>query len=84
MPITIRGIRIKTLTITPQPDDASEDKVSATYQLISSADKVLAEQAIGSYNGMKVGLSPATHKALDEFLKAYRTDINMTLGIDAE
>ncbi len=84
MPITIRGIRFKTVLITPHPDDAGEDKVQATYQLISSADKVLAEQSVGSYNGMKVGLSPATCKALDEFLKCYRADVNMTLGLEAE
>lgn len=83
MAITIRGIRIKTLTITPSPDEG-DDKVSATYQLISSADKVLAEQTIGGYNGMKVGLSPASCKALDDFVKSYRSDINMTLGLESE
>ncbi len=79
--IAIRGIRIKTLTIQPQDEG---EKITCSYQLISTADKVLAEQAVGGYNGMKVPFSGPTVKAFDEFLRSYRNDINMTLGLDCD
>lgn len=80
--ITIRGIRLKQITITPAEDDG---KIQCSYQLISSADKVLAEQTIGSYGAsLKVAPSPATIKALEAFTTAYRNDVNMVLGLDAE
>lgn len=81
--ITIRGIRIKTLNITPQPDPGDE-KITGTYQLISSADKVLAEQSLGGYNGMKLTPSPATQKALDTFMSAWKADIETLLGLTTE
>lgn len=81
--IAIRGIRIKELTIKPQ-EDAQTEKVTCTYQLISTGDKVLADQSVGGYNGMKIPFSAPTHKAFDEFLKSYRNDINLCLGLDAE
>ncbi len=81
--IGIRGIRIKSLAITPSPDN-SEEKISGEYQLISTADKVLANQTVGGYNGMKLTPSPETQKALDAFIKLYRNDIQILLGLDAE
>jgi len=81
MTVTIRGIRIKNISLTPHEEG---DKMSCTYQLISSADKVLAEQSVGGYNGLKLTPSPVTQKALDEFLKLYRNDIQILLGLDAE
>lgn len=83
MPITIRGIRIKTLNVTPKPD-MDEETVTGTYQLISSADKVLAEQTLGGYNGMKLTPSPATKKALDALLAAYKADIETMLGLEVQ
>lgn len=82
MPITIRGIRIKSLNITPAPSSGDE-KLTGTYQLISSTDKVLAEQSIGGYNSLKFPPSPPTQKALDAFLELYRADIQTAIGIEA-
>lgn len=81
--IAIRGIRIKELAIKPG-EESGDERVTCTYQLISTADKVLADQSVGGYNGMKVPFSPATCKAYDEFLRSYRNDINMVLGLDCE
>lgn len=81
--IAIRGIRIKELTIKPQ-DQSGDERISCSYQLISTADKVLAEQTVGGYNGMKVPFSGPTVKLFDDFLRSYRNDINMTLGLDCE
>lgn len=83
MAVTIRGIKLKAISITPSPDHG-DDKINTTYQLISTADKVLAEQSVGGYNGMKIAASPQALKALDEFLKLYRDDIETALGFTTE
>jgi hypothetical protein len=81
MAIGIRGIRLDVLTVNLKPDD-SEEKVSGTYSLISTADKVLAQQSFNSYNGLKMPLSPGTHKALTAFIELYKADINAVLGLE--
>ena len=82
--IAIQGIRIKTLTIQPKPDGL-DDKISATYELISTAGKVMATQSLGGYSSeMKLSISPATEKALDTFLASYTNDVNQLIGLDGE
>ncbi len=79
--ISIRGIRLDTVSIKNHGDDSG---VTASYSLLSNADKVLATQEIGGYNGPKITPSASTIGKLNEFLKAYKNDINTVLGLDAE
>jgi len=80
MAITIRGIRVNDIQIEPHPDGGHKIK-SAEYALISSADKVLAKQTIGGYNGVVLEPSPATKAALDAFTKSYTNDVQALLGL---
>lgn len=81
MPITIKGIRIKSLTISTKNDEG-ESGVSSSYELLSSEDKVLATQEIGGYNGLKVQPAADTIGKLNDFIKSYKRDINTILGLE--
>jgi hypothetical protein len=82
--IGIKGIRVESLSLRRKDDGGVE--VTASYALISSADRVLAKQSVGGYGGndMQIVPSPATMKAIDALMLAYRTDVQMVLGIDSE
>lgn len=80
MAITIRGIRIVEIELKPKEEG---QKMTCTYELISSTDKVLAKQTIGGYGGLELSPSPATLKAMESFLTAYKGDIQELLGIEA-
>lgn len=83
--ITIKGIRIDSLTIkTSDTEEGGGPGIDASYSLLSSADKVLAKQIIGGYQGMKVQPAADTVKLLNDFLKSYRRDVNNVLGLDTE
>lgn len=79
--IAIKGIRIESLTIT-RADDGKADEITAQYALISTADKVLAKQSVGGYDGVKLQPSPATVKAFADALAAYKADLNIILGLE--
>lgn len=82
MPLTIKGVRLDAVHLERSEGGAVGLKY-ATYSLISSADTVLADQTIGGGYGndkVKVNASLATMKALQEFISAYKADINTTLG----
>lgn len=81
MSISIRGIRINQLTISRSGEDG-QLKVSGQYQLISTADRVLATQGFNNYNDSKVDTSPATKVALDAFVASLKSDINAILGLE--
>lgn len=83
--ISIKGIRIDSLSInTSDKEEGGGATIEAHYSLLSSADKVLAKQAIGGYQGMKVQPAADTIKLLNDFLKSYKRDVNNVLGLDAE
>lgn len=85
--ITLKGIRLDAINLERDKERGDVAIKYATYSLISSTDKVLADQTIGgSYGGDKVKVepSPTTVKALADFIAAYKDDINTTLGFDAE
>lgn len=85
MPITIRGIRITSLTVSR--DAEGQDKVQASYQLISSLDKVLAKETLTSkqsYGEQTFAPSPQTTKALTDAVALYKADVEMSLGITTE
>lgn len=79
-PVTIKGIRFDAVNLTR--DDDGRTKVTATYALISSLDKVLARQSVGGYDGMKLQPSAATEKAFADAIALYRADVCALLGLD--
>jgi hypothetical protein len=79
-PITIKGIKLTELSV----DLSNERKVSSSYALISSLDKVLAKQSVGGYGGLDISPSAATQEALDAFLRLYKKDITDSIGLFAE
>lgn len=80
MAITVRGLRIETVSLTRNKDGQME--MSSTYALISSADKVLAKQGVNGYNDIKVDMSPDTISSLDRFCASLRRDISKVTGLD--
>lgn len=85
MAITIRGIRITSLSVERQEEGL--DKISADYQLISSADKVLAKESVTSkpsYGGTAFVPSAPTMKLLADAVSAYRKEVEMSLGLESE
>lgn len=54
---------------------------TATYELISSAGKVLAKQTIGGYQGLTLEASDETKAALELFTTSYIKDVQTVLGL---
>ena len=79
MAIAIRGIRISEVDIIK--DDKGMEKVSGKYQLISTADKVLASVGFNSYDDVKVELSGDTKVALANLMEGIKKDVQTTLGL---
>lgn len=82
MAITIKGIRLESLSIQRSKETSNLELSNSTYALISSTDKVLANQSIGAYGGMVIPASAETLAALDKFVQGYKKDITMALGLD--
>lgn len=82
MAITVRGIRLEDISLSRNAEENEHKIASATYSLISSADKVLAKQCIGGYGGMVLEPSPATVQALRAFISSYQSDVTTTLGLE--
>ena len=81
MGVSIQGIRVDSVTISNKPDDG-EDKVQGNYSLISNSGKVLAKQSFNTYNEIKVNLPTDTVKAMNDFMKKLKRDIETVLGMD--
>lgn len=83
MAVTIKGIRIESLSLQRDTEEGGVKLASATYSLISSVDTVLAKQAIGGYNSdIKLEPSADTLKALRDFTRLYQQDVTRTLGLE--
>jgi hypothetical protein len=82
MPITLKGIRLESLDIQRSKDTGQMMMNSSVYSLISSADKVLANQTVGGYGGMTVSASPETLSLLEKFMASYKRDITTVLGLE--
>ena len=80
MPITIKGITIEEVRIHKDAEHGGFKVEGATYSLISSMDKVLAKQPIGSY-GVPLEPSTRTAQALDTFMESYKADVLAVLGL---
>jgi hypothetical protein len=84
MPITIKGIRIDSVTIERLDENGAVNLKGATYSLISSTDHILATQPIGGYGGIALKPSPATMKALETFMQSYKADVLTVLGLELD
>lgn len=85
MAITIKGIRIETVSLKRDTEDGDYKIDSASYSIITSADRVLAKQTCGGYNpDTKLEPSPPTTKALSEFVSAYKVDVAMASGLEID
>lgn len=78
MPVTLMGIKLKSLSISVTDAVPS---VSGEYQLVSSAGKVLATQSFNGYQDMKIEMTKETKQLLDGFMAAYANEINGTIGL---
>lgn len=83
MPITLKGIRLESVTLERQESSGKLELKNASYSLLSSTDHILANQTIGGY-GDKVKINPSieTVKLLAAFVDSYKKDVTTTLGFD--
>lgn len=82
MPITIKGIRITSMTVTRT--DEGNDKISCNYELISSEDKILAKQSMTTHSAYNetVFVPPSdVVRQITDAAMAYRKAIEVSLGI---
>ena len=79
MAIGIAGVRLRDISIGVR--DNGETIVSGTYELVSTADKVLATQTFNQYGSMTVAWSPDTIRAADALRAACKKDIETMIGI---
>jgi hypothetical protein len=85
MPITIKGIRLESVTLEREDRTGKLELKSAAYSLLSSTDHILANQNIGGYgNKITVSASPETLQALDKFVESYKKDLTNTLGLEEQ
>ena len=82
MSITISGIRITNITICKDSD--GKEQVTGDYALISSEDKVLAKQGFNGYSEIKIAYSKETMRALNDFQKGLKDDVQTVLGLKEE
>lgn len=82
--ISIKGIRIDAVDIKLSDNEGGGSGISSSYSLLSSADKVLAKQKVGGYGDMRVEPAADTVKAMNDFIKLYKRDVNSVLGLDTE
>lgn len=85
MAITVRGIRIKSLSVARGDD--GKDQISLTYQLMSTKDTVLAEKSMTTgrtYGEEMFSLSGPTAEALRKGVEAVKKEIEISLGFEEE
>lgn len=82
MAIGIQGVRLAELTINLN-DKSTSYKPTGSYEILTTAGRVLAKQTIGGYGGIEVPASVETTRALNAFVTLYNKDIASMLGLDA-
>lgn len=82
--IGIAGIRIESVTFSRKGEGEEQSTITSNYALISTKDTVLARQAVGGYNGMKITPSADTIGAFNKFMELYKRDVETTLGLSAD
>lgn len=76
MEFGIKEIRLKSLSL----DNESKSKLTGSYEVISTNDKVLATQPFNTYGGIDVAFSPAVLEALKDLREVVSKDLITTLG----
>lgn len=82
MPITLKGIRLESITVEREATSGKSILKNSTYSLLSSTEHVVAQQTIGGYGGLTITPSLETLKALEIFIALYKKDITVTLGLE--
>jgi hypothetical protein len=85
MAITVRGIRIKSLSISR--NDEGKDVTTLTYQLMSTKDTVLAEKTMTTgrtYGEETFALSAPAAEAMRKGVDAVKKEIEISLGFEEE
>lgn len=81
--ITLKGIRLETVSLTRQEKSGRLELSSASYALMSSTDHVLANQTVGGYSSsVAVVPSSTTVGLLEQFVASYKKDVSAALGLD--
>lgn len=84
-PITLKGIRLESVTLERQQESGKLELKGASYSLLSSTDHILANQSIGGYSDkIKIQPSPETLKLLTAFVDSYKKDVTVLLGLEEE
>lgn len=83
MPVTINGIRIRSLTVT---NEEGAERVRCDYELVSSNGAVMAKNSLTSKSeyGSETTFTPSfdTLKMLKEAVNAYKRDAEQMLGFN--
>ena len=79
MAITIKGARIQTMTMSQ--DGKGRLELAGIYELMSSANTVLAKQNFNGYADFKVPLSLEMEQKLTELKLYIETTINNQIGV---
>ncbi len=79
-PVTLMGAVLKNISCNMQ-EPTEGVKITGSYNLMSSANFVLATQEFNGYNTIKIAPSPDTLAAFGRFQEHLQKDINKTLGL---
>ncbi len=83
MALQIKGIRLHNVWV--GVDDDGKEKVTATYQLVTTEDKVIGSKESLStgkgYNENTFMPAPETVAALKQAVALYKRDVELSLGL---
>ena len=79
MAVMIKGIKVKSIDI--GRDDKGIPTISGSYQLISNADVVLAEQSFNGYNTIKVVPDEELSKLMHAVVEAVKNSLENVMGL---
>jgi len=75
--VTLKGVSLRKLDISLED---GKEKLTGTYELMSSEGVVLAKQSFNDYSGIKVEWSSETKSALLKLMALAQSDIDLQLG----
>lgn len=76
MEFGIKEIRLKSLAL----DEEGGKKLTGSYEVISTNNKILATQPFNTYGGIDVAFSPAVLEAIKTLRDVVSRDLITTLG----
>jgi len=81
--VTIQGVRVTSVSLNRDADGVV--KMTGSYSLVSSSDKVIAKQDFNGYSSdLKVEATGETVILLDNLMKAIKSNIETQLGLVEE